>query len=63
MIGMLGDILKGFENKEDFLNRLKECEFSLYKDQVRLAIPSVDTSNEPIFSTIRPCKGDFKDIF
>ncbi|WP_245529708.1 radical SAM protein [Calditerrivibrio nitroreducens] len=56
-------IFTDYQDKNRFIDVLKQFNFSVYSGQNRLAKPAIDYSCEPIFSTIKSCKGDFSDLF
>lgn len=52
-----------YEGKERFLSQLSQYDFSVYDGQNRKAKPAIDLSGEPIYSSIRSCKGEFSSMF
>jgi radical SAM superfamily enzyme YgiQ (UPF0313 family) len=57
------EIFVNFEDKRSFLKSLAEFDFSIYYGQKRKAVPAIDYSKEPIFSSVKSCKGEFSSLF
>ncbi|MCX8083530.1 MAG: radical SAM protein [Calditerrivibrio sp.] len=57
------ELFVGYKDKESFLNELKKFSFSVYKGQKVRAKHAIDIMGEPIYSSIKSCRGEFSSSF
>ncbi|MCA1927102.1 MAG: radical SAM protein, partial [Calditerrivibrio sp.] len=63
MLDTIAEYFIGFEKKDIFIKQICRCSFAFHKNQKVIPKPIKDDNPDPIFSQIKPCRGEFKDIF